>query len=145
MKNNKFLLPVMLIAVLFAALMAGMLVQIFQPAAILPTLNIPNMVLLSVVALLLDYMLTKSTARCYVCVVLFSLAAFAALPLMAGFACVHDFWKYGLVGGVTFTITTFLFTSAAQRLKTGPKAPAALVLTALGIYLASQCFAGMIL
>ena len=145
MKNNKFLLPVMLIAVLFAVLMAGMLVQIFQPAAILPALNIPGMVLLSVVALLLDYMLTKSTARCYVCVVLFGLAAFAILPLMAGFACIHDFWKYGLVGGVTFTITTFLFTSAAQRLKTGPKAPAALVITALGIYLASQCFAGMIL
>ena len=135
----------MLIAVLFAALLGGMLMQIFIPAVILPPLNIPNMVLLSVVALLADHLFTKGSQRNYVWVALFGVAAFALLPLMAGFACVHTFWKYGVVGGITFTITTFLFSSAAQRLRTGPKAPAALVLTALGIYLAAQCFAGIIL
>jgi hypothetical protein len=145
MKNNKFLLPMMLIAVLFAALLGGMLMQIFIPAVILPPLNIPNMVLLSVVALLADHLFTKGSQRNYVWVALFGVAAFALLPLMAGFACVHTFWKYGVVGGITFTITTFLFSSAAQRLRTGPKAPAALVLTGLGIYLAAQCFAGIIL
>ena len=145
MKNNKFILPVMLIVVLFAALLAGMLIQVYQSAAILPPLNIPGMVLLSVVALLLDYCFTKATTRNYPVLAIFSLAAFGALPLLAGFACIHDFWKIGLVGGITFLITTFFFTSAAQRLKTGPKAPAALVLTAMGIYLASQCFAGIIL
>lgn len=145
MKNNRYLLPLILVAVLFAALMAGMLVQIFQPAAILPPLNIPNMVLLSVLALLLEYFLTKGNARCYVCIFLFGVAAFAVLPLMAGFACVHDFWKFGIVGGVVFALTTFLFTSAVQRMQTGPKAPAAAVLTALGIYLAAQCFAGILL
>ena len=145
MKNNKFLLPMMLIAVLFAALLCGMLMQIFIPAVILPPLNIPNMVLLSVVALLADHLFTKGSQRNYVWVALFGVAAFALLPLMAGFACIHTFWKYGVVGGITFTITTFLFSSAAQRLRTGPKAPAALVLTGLGIYLAAQCFAGIIL
>ena len=145
MKNNRYLLPLILVAVLFAALMAGMLVQIFQPAAILPPLNIPNMVLLSVLALLLEYFLTKGNTRCYVCILLFGVAAFAVLPLMAGFACVHDFWKFGIVGGVVFALTTFLFTSAVQRMQTGPKAPAAAVLTALGIYLAAQCFAGILL
>lgn len=145
MKNNKFLLPVILIAVLFAALLTGMLVQIFLPAAILPPLNIPNIVLLSVAALLIEHFLSRGNSRCYVCVAVFGAAAFALLPLMAGFACVHDFWKYGLVGGAAFTLTTFLFSSATQRLKTGPKAPAAVVLTGLGIYLASQCFAGILL
>ena len=67
------------------------------------------------------------------------------LPLMAGFACQHTFWKFGLVGGVVFTITTFLFTSAQERLLTGPKAKAAIVVTSIGIWLASQCFAGIIL
>lgn len=145
MKKTPYLLPVILVAVLFAALLACMLVQIFVPAAILPPLNIPNIVLLSLVSLLIEHFLSSNSPRCYVCVLLFGLAAFAALPLMAGFACVHDFWKYGLVGGLTFTATTFLFTSAAQRLRTGPEAPAALVLTAFGIYLASQCFVGIIL
>ena len=145
MKNNQFLLPVILIALLFVALLAGVIVQIVQPAAILPALNIPNMVLLSVVALLLEHFLSKNSPRYYVCAVLFGALAFGVLPLMAGFACVHDFWKYGLVGGVVFGLTTFLFTSAVQRLQTGPKAPAAVVLTALGIYLAAQCFAGILL
>ena len=145
MKNNKFLLPTLLVVVLFVVLLAGMLLQIFIPAIILPPLNIPNMVLLSVLTLLVEHFLSKGNPRCYVCVVLFGVAAFAILPLMAGFACVHDFWKYGLVGGITFAITTFLFSSAIQRLRTGPKAPAAVILTALGIYLAAQCFAGILL
>ena len=145
MKNNKFLLPTLLVAVLFVALLACMLVQVFLPAANVPRLNIPNMVLLSVIALLLEHFLAKGNPRCYLCVALFGTVAFAVLPLMAGFACVHDFWKYGLVGGAVFTVTTFLFTSAVDRLRTGPVARAAAVITALGIYLAAQCFAGIIL
>ena len=145
MKKTPYLLPVILVTVLFIVLLTGMLVQVFLPAAILPPLNIPNMVLLSLVALLLEHLLSKDSPRCYVCVVLFGVAAFAALPLMAGFACVHNFWKFGLTGGMVFTLTTCLFTSAAKRLKTGPKAPAALALTCFGIYLASQGFAGMLL
>jgi hypothetical protein len=69
----------------------------------------------------------------------------AVLPLMAGFACQHDFWKFGLVGGIVFTVTAFLFTSVTERLQTGPKARGALLFTCLGIWLASQCFAGIIL
>lgn len=145
MKKTTYLLPVMLVAVLFVALLIGMLVQVFQPAAILPPLNIPNMVALSLAALLLEHYITKQSQRCYWCLALFGIGAFGALPLMAGMTCIHEFWKYALVGGAVFTATAFLFTSAVKRLKTGPKAPAALVLTSLGIYLASQCFAGMIL
>ena len=145
MKKTPYLLPTLLVAVLTVALLAGMLVQIFLPAAILPPLNIPNMVLLSLVALLLEHWISKNSPRCYVCVILFGAAAFGALPLMAGFACIHDFWKIGLAGAAVFAITTYLFSSAVDRLKTGPKAPAALVITCMGIYLAAQCFAGILL
>ena len=145
MKKNTFLLPTLLVAVLFVTMLSAVLLHIFIPAIILPPLNIPNMTLLSVVALVLDHFFTKGSQRCYVCVVVFGLAAFALLPLMAGFACIHDFWKYGLIGGCVFTVVTFLFTSAQRRLKTGPKAPAAMILTGAGIYLAAQCFAGILL
>ena len=145
MKKNIYLLPTLLVAVLFVALLAGMLLQIFIPAIILPPLNIPNMVLLSVIALLLEHFLAPMNPRCYICIPVFSLITFGILPLMAGFACQHDFWKYGLVGGVVFTTTTFLFTSMTDRLLTGPKAKAALVVCSLGIWLAAQCFAGIIL
>ena len=145
MKNNKFLLHISLSAVLFAALTAALLVRVWQPAGIIPALNIPNMVLLSVIALLLEHILAKDNPRCYWATALFGALNFGILPLMAGFACVHDFWKYGLIGGCVFTVTTFLFTSATQRLRTGPKAPGAVILVALGIYLAAQCFAGILI
>ena len=145
MKNNKYLLSTILAAVVFIACAAALLVRVWLPAAIIPELNIPNMVALSVIALLLEHFLTKGNPRCYICIPVFGALVFGILPLFAGFACQHDLWKYGLVGSVVFTVTTFLFTSAQDRLLTGPKAKAAIVITALGIWLASQCFAGIIL
>lgn len=145
MKNNKYLLNTILAVVLFIACTICLLIRVWQPAAVLPVLNIPGMVALSVIALLLEHFLTKGNPRCYICIPVFGALTFGILPLMAGFACQHDFWKFGLVGGVVFTITTFLFTSAQDRLLTGPKAKAAIVVTTIGIWLASQCFAGIIL
>lgn len=145
MKNNKFLLHIVLTAVLFVALAAGLLVRVWMPAAIIPPLNIPNMVLLSVIALVIEYFIAGCNPRCYWFTAVFSVVSFGVLPLMAGFACVHDFWKYGLIGGCVFTATTFLFTSATERLLTGPKARAAVVLTGVGICLAAQCFAGILI
>ena len=145
MKKNQYFLNTVLAVVVFVAYVAMMLIRVWQPAAVLPVLNIPGMVALSVIALLLEHFITKGNPRCYICIPVFGALTFGILPLMAGFACQHDFWKFGLVGGVVFTITTFLFTSAQDRLLTGPKAKAAIVITAIGIWLASQCFAGIIL
>lgn len=145
MKKNQYFLNTVLTVVLFVVCAIALLVRVWIPAAVFPPLNIPNMVAISVIVLLIEHFLTGGNPRCYICIPVFSTLSFGILPLMAGFACQHDFWKYGLVGGVVFTVTTFLFTSAQDRLLTGPKAKAAIVITGLGIYLASQCFAGIIL
>lgn len=145
MKKNRFLLSVSLVAVLFVALAACLLVRVWLPAVIVPTLNIPNMVLLSVLALLLEHFIAGNNPRCYWAAAVFGVLSFGILPLMAGFACVHTFWKLGIIGGVVFTVTTFLFTSATERLLTGPKARLAVILTGAGIWLASQCFMGILL
>ena len=145
MKKNQYFLNTVLAIVVFVASAIALLVRVWFPAAVIPALNIPNMVLLSVIALLLEHFLAPMNPRCYICIPVFSAITFGILPLMAGFACQHNFWKYGLVGGVVFTVTTFLFTSLTDRLLTGPKAKAALVVCSLGIWLAAQCFAGMIL
>ena len=145
MKNNKYLLSTILAVVVFAACAIALLVRVWIPAAVIPPLNIPNMVTLSVIALLIEHFLTTGNPRCYICIPVFGALVFGILPLMAGFACQHDFWKYGLVGGAVFTAVTFLFTSAQDRLLTGPKAEAAMTVTAIGIWLAFQCFAGIIL
>ena len=145
MKKNQYFLNTVLAVVVFVACAISLLVRVWLPAAVIPVLNIPNMVALSIIALLIEHFLTKGNSRCYICIPVFGALTFGILPLMAGFACQHDFWKFGLVGAVVFTVTTFLFTSATERLLTGPKAKAAAVITGLGIFLASQCFAGIIL
>ena len=145
MKKNQYFLNTVLAAVVFIVLAVMLIIRVVLPGAVLPPISIPNMVLVSVIALLLEHFLAPMNPRCYICIPVFSAITFGILPLMAGFACQHDFWKYGLVGGVVFTVTTFLFTSLTDRLLTGPKAKAALTVCSLGIYLAAQCFAGIIL
>ena len=145
MKNNRYFLNTVLAGVLFVLLTAGMIIRVAAPAAVLPVLNIPNMVLISVIALYAEHLIAPNNPRCYICIPVFAAISFGVLPLMAGFACQHTFWRFGLVGGVVFTVTTFLFTSVTDRLQTGPKARGALLVCAVGIYLAAQCFAGIIL
>lgn len=141
--KNKYLLNTVLALTLFAALMTCLIVRVILPAAILPGFSIPNMVLISLIALIIEHAVNPGAPRCYICIPVLSVITFGLLPLMAGFACIHDFWKIGLAGGLVFTLTTFVFTSMADRLSTGPKARAALVMGCVGIWLASQAFIGM--
>ena len=66
------------------------------------------------------------------------------LPLAAGFAA-GNWWKLALVGSVVCTTVTWLYTSMVGRIASGSKAKAAPVLSALGLYLAVQCFMGILL
>ena len=145
MKNNKYFLNTLLVAVLFAVMAVFMVLRAIQPPVILPPLNIPNMVLVSVIVLLLEFYMAPGNPRCYICIPVLAVLTFGTLPLMAGFACQHTFWKIGLVGGAVFTVTTWLFSAMTDRLKSGPAAKAAPVIGALMLYLAAQCFAGIIL
>lgn len=145
MKNNKYFLNTLLAAVLFAVLLVMLILRFLSPVVILPPLNIPNMVLICLVALLIEHYLAPGNKRCYICIPVLGAVTFALLPLMAGFACQHTFWKIGLVGGAVLTATTWLFSSMTDRLCSGPKAKAAAFISALGLHLASQCFAGIIL
>ena len=145
MKNNKYFLNTLLAGVLFAVMAVFMVIRAIQPPAILPPLNIPNMVLISLVTLLLEHYLAPGNDRCYICIPVLAALTFGLLPLMAGFACQHTFWKFGVVGGAVFAVTTFLFTSMTDRLLSGPKAIFAPLASAVGLYLAAQCLAGMIL
>ena len=48
-----------------------------------------------------------------------------------------------VLGGIVFTAAPWLFPSAAARLSSGPAAKAAPIVSAVGLYLASQCLMGM--
>ena len=145
MKNKTYLLNTLLAAVLGCALLIAVLVRTFFPIIIIPRLNIPNMVLLSLAVLLLDHYLAPNAKRCYICIPVFSAVTFGLLPWAACFVGAVAAVKLAVAGGVVFTVTTWLFSSIQERLSSGPDCKAAPVVSAVGLYLAAQCFAGILL
>ena len=145
MKNKTYTLNTLLAAVLGAALLACVLVRTFLPRMILPELDIPNMVLVSLLALVIDHYVAPGAKRCYICIPLFAAITFGLLPFAACFVGALDALKLAVAGGVTFTVTTWLYSTIQDRLSTGPVAKAAPIISALGLYLAVQCFAGILL
>jgi len=145
MNNKTYTLNTVLAAVVGIALAVAVLVRTFLPLVILPVLSIPNLVGISLIALVLDHYLAPNAKRCYICIPLFSALTFGLLPFAACFVGAMDAAWMGLAGGVVFTVTTFLYSSIQDRLSTGPNAKLAPVLSALGLYLASQAFANILI
>lgn len=145
MKKNTYTLNTILAAVLGAALLACVLVRSFAPRIILPELDITNLVLISLAALVLDHYMAPNAERCYICIPFFSAITFGLLPFAACMAGWEEALTLGVAGGAVFTVTTWLFSSVQDRLSTGPAAKAAPVMSAFGIYLAVQGLMGMIL
>lgn len=145
MKNKTYTLNTLLAAISGVVLLACVLVRTFLPRMILPELDIPNMVLVSLVALVADHYAAPGAKRCYICIPVFAAITFGLLPFAACFVGVLDALKLALAGGVIFTVITWLYTTMLDRLSSGPVAKAAPVISALGLYLAVQCFAGILL
>ena len=144
MKKNTYLLNTLLAVVLGGALLIAVLVRTFAPIIIIPALDIPNMVLVSLAALLLDHYLAPGAKRCWICIPVLSVVTFGLLPFAACFVGAAEAVKLAVLGGVVFTATAWLFTSIQDRLSSGPACKAAPVVSAFGLYLASQCFMGIL-
>ena len=145
MKENKFFLNTALAVVMTLALTVCVILRTLSPLFGLPVLNIPNMALLSLVALVLDHYIAKGAKRCYICIPVFAFMTFGLLPWAAAFVTVVQALKLAAVGCAVFTLLTWLYSSMMDRLSSGPAAKAAPILSAFGLYLAFQCFAGIIL
>ena len=143
MNKKTYTLNTLLAVVLGAALLVCVVVRTFWPRMILPVLDIPNMVLLSLAALLLDHYLAAGTKRCYICIPVFSAITFGLLPFAACFVGAGEAVKLAVLGGVVFTAVTWIFSSMMDRLSSGPAAKLAPFMSALGLYLAAQCFLGL--
>ena len=141
--KKTYLLNCFLAVLTALGLLIALLVKTFQPAVLLPALSVPNLVLISLAALLLDHFVNPGAARCYICIPVFSALSFGVLPLAAGLVSGEDALKLAVIGGVVFTVVTWLFSSMTERMQTGHDSKLAALAGALGIYLAAQCFSGM--
>ena len=126
------------------ALVVCRVIRTCVPFGVLPQLDIPNMVLISGVALLADHYF-GGAKKADLWTLALAAATFGILPLAAGFAQLNETWKLAPVGGLVFWATAWLFETIRDRLSTGPVAKAAPALSVLGLYLAAQCFSGMII
>lgn len=145
MKNKTYILNTFLAAVFGLYLFAAIIVRTFCPQIILPKANIPNLVLISLVALVLDHYLAPDAKRCYICIPVFAAITFGLLPYAGAFCTPVEALKLAVVGCVVFTVTTWLFSTIQERLSSGPAAKASAFFSAVSLYMASQCFIGMIL
>lgn len=145
MKNKTYILNTFLAAVLGIYLLAAIIVRAFCPQIILPKANIPNMVLISLIALVLDHYLAPGAKRCYICIPVFSAITFGLLPYAAAFVAPAEAVKLAVIGSVVFTVTTLLFSTIQERLSSGPAAKASAFFSAVSLYMAAQCFMGLFL
>lgn len=145
MKKKMFVLNTALACVLGSALLIAVLVRTFCPGVIIPGLNIPGIMLLSLAALIADHYLAPGAKRNYLWVALLSALTFGLLPWAACFLSGAQALRLGVIGGVVFTTATWLYGSILDRLSTGNASRIAPILCALGMYLASQGFAGILL
>ena len=143
MKNKTYTLNTVLTAVLAAVLAAMVFLRAFCPQLILMQFDIVSITGICLVALVLDHYLAPNAKRCYICIPVFAALSFGLLPFAAGMVAVKNILGLALTGAAIFTLCTFVFTSVQDRLSTGPAAKLAPIMSAFGIWLAVQAFAGI--
>ncbi len=144
MKHKSSFIHLSLMFVLVVALIAITLVHTLLPQFLIPKATIPNLTLVSCAALLIDHYIAKGAKRNYLLIAVFSFLSFFLLPFLANYAPLYESAKIAAAGMAIFTLSSFLFTTCINRLSTGPKAKIAPILTTFFLYLAAQCFEGMV-
>ena len=139
---KKYVLNTLLTVVLGLALLAIVIVHTFWPQMIVPKVSVPNIVAISLIALVIERYAAPNAPRCYICIPVFSAIAFGVLPWAAGYIAAAEIWKLAISGGAIFTAVTWLYTSATERIASGPAAKAAPVVSAVCLYFAVQCLTG---
>lgn len=144
MKNKTYTLNTILAIVFGLELLVMLLLRAFAPNIILPKFDLIHLLAVSLAALVLDHYIAPNAPRCYICVPVFSALAFGLLPLAAALVPVMDALWLAVKGCAVFTAATWTYSSMLDRLSSGPAAKAAPVISALCLYLAAQCFAGIL-
>ena len=145
MKNKTYTLSTVLTAVLAAVLAVMVVLRAVSPQLILMEFDIVSITAISLAALVLDHYLAPGAKRCYICIPIFAALTFGLLPYAASLVGPMEALKLALVDGVTFTVTAWLFTEIQERLSSGPAAKASAFFSAVSLYMAAQCFMGIIL
>ncbi len=148
MKAVTFKLNTVLAGVVGVICLVLMLVRTFMPQAILPLIDIPNLAAVCAAALVIDCYLNwkRVPKRDWVLTAVLAVLTFWLLPWAAGLCSgIGEALRLGVIAGVLFTVMAFLFTAIEDRMVSGKAGFLAPICVGAGMYLACQCFAGILL
>lgn len=143
MEKKSFVLNIILAATLGAGFLVGIVWSAIQPNVVLSNLDVPAMAALVLIALLIEYLWKGTEKRAWVVQIVLAAVTFAVLPFAAGYAGAGI--KLTVCGTASFAVLTWLFDSMAERMSVTCNRKCAMIPTAFVMYLACQCFMGMIL
>lgn len=143
MKKQTMLLNAIFAVVLGAGLLTGMVWRAFVPNVVLPSLDIPAIAALSLIALLIEYFAAGAQKRNWLTILELTVITVVLLPWAAGFA--GEGIRLTVCGTVTLLVVTWLFDMAVSRLEATVDCKGAAVPAAFVLYLACQCFSGIFL
>lgn len=143
MEKKSFVLNVLLAVVLGAGLLAGMVWRVFQPNVVLTDLEIPSIAALVLIALVIEYLVKGTQKRAWLQQTILAALTFAILPFAAGLSCAGI--SVTLCGTIVFAVLTWMFDAVADRMEITADCKYAMIPTAFVMYLACQCFMGMII
>ena len=139
--QKNYTLNILLAAVVGLASLAALLCRVFLPAAILTVVSLPAVAALVLIALVLECYLTKPIPqRDWGVTGLLGALTFGLLPFGAGLTAGGEAVRLAVVGGAAF-----LFTTLRERLVSGRAGRLAPLVTGGVLFLACQCFIGMVL
>lgn len=142
MKNREWILSTILAAMVGSALLAMTVVHSFFPAIILPKDDLPNFVLISLIALLAERLSASETDRHYGSLAVFAAATFGSLPWISGWTSVNEILRMAFVGAAAFIAVAGMFDSICERISSGGNGKFAPLVGAIGLYLAAQGLSG---
>lgn len=143
-KNIPFCANCLLAFLTALACLAGRLLLVLSPAAVLPRPSVPTLALFSLLALAAECYLCPQAQRPMLPSALLAGAAFALFPRCAGLPAGLPLWALFLAGTTVFGVTDFLYTSIRRRMASGPSTPFAPAVHALALWLASQSLLGLL-
>ena len=100
--------------------------------------------LISLIPQLLEVRIAPKETHPYLLTTCFAAIVFGLLPYAAGFTAALDAVKLAILGSLVFTAITWLFDSIQDRLASYPLGRTSPFFSALGLYLAAQCFGGIL-
>jgi hypothetical protein len=143
MEKKTMVLNTLLALVLGAGLLVGILWRAFQPNVVLPDLDIPAMAALVLIALVLDYLMGGMKKRNWAIQIVLAAVTFAVLPWAADLP--YTSFMTVVCGTAVFAALTWMFDFAVDRLEVTTDCKYTVIPTAFIMYLACQCFMGMII